>query len=90
VVAAAVAFGFYGLAAAVTLGLEANGEKPQLSEGEATSTASLGPVEIGSGGGGCGHQGKPMSPRNLAAVRGCYGRREKPTSEDSGLRGRRF
>ena len=31
-----------------------------------------------------------MSPRNLAAARGCCERREKSTSEDAGLRGRRL
>ena len=45
---------------------------------------------LGGGGGGCGRRGKPMSPRNSAAARGCCERREKSTSEDAGLRGRRL
>jgi hypothetical protein len=63
------------------------------SRGKLGKAAALGfvrSVEVGGGGGGCGRWGKPMGPRNLAATRGCYERRGKSTSEDAGLRGRRF
>jgi len=82
-VAAVMTRGLCGLAAAVILRVDINGEKPQLS-------ASFCPVEVGGGGGGCGHRGKPMGPRNLAAAHGCCERRNKSTSGDAGLRGRRF
>ena len=49
VVAAAMTRGLCGLAAAVILGEDINGEKLQLS-------ASFCPVEVGGGGGGCGAQ----------------------------------
>jgi hypothetical protein len=44
---------------------------------------------------GIGHSGmrakwRVTGPRNLAAARGCCGRRKKSTSEGAGLRGRRF